>query len=201
MLVAARALQGVSGALLTPAALAILIAVFPPAERGQAIGTWTAWGGIGILLGPLLGGQIVDSTSWRVVFAINVPIVLGTLALAARYVPEGGARRRAPRPHVDVRGAVLAALGLAGPTFALIQQPQYGWASPGVLGPLLGGLLALACSCATRRGPRSRCCRSGSSPGRTSAGGTSRRSRCTAASRSSASSSASSCSRSRATRR
>lgn len=145
VLIAARALQGVSGALLTPAALAILIAVFPARERGQAIGTWTAWGGIGILLGPLLGGLIVDSTSWRVVFAINVPIVLGTLALAARYVPEGGrGAGGGPRPHVDVRGAILAALGLAGPTFALIQQPAYGWGSPGVLGPLIGGLVLLA---------------------------------------------------------
>ncbi len=142
VLVAARALQGVSGALLTPAALAILVAVFPAAERGQAIGTWTAWGGIGILLGPLLGGQIVDSISWRVVFAINVPIVLGTLALAARYVPEGS-HDSGPQRRVDVRGALLAALGLAGPTFALIQQPQYGWGSPGVLGPLLGGLVLL----------------------------------------------------------
>ncbi len=145
VLVAARALQGVSGALLTPAALAILIAVFPPDERGRAIGTWTAWSGIGILLGPLLGGQIVDSTSWRVVFAINVPLVLGTLALAARYVPEGGRRAgTGPRPHVDVRGAVLCALGLAGPTFALIQQPQYGWGSPAVLVPLVGGLALFA---------------------------------------------------------
>ncbi len=140
VLVAARALQGVSGALLTPAALAIIIAVFPTAERGKAIGTWTAWSGIGILLGPLLGGQIVDSTSWRVVFAINVPLVLGTLALAGRYVPQGG-RRSADgrRPHVDVRGAVLCALGLAGPTFALIEQPAYGWASLAVLVPLIGG--------------------------------------------------------------
>ena len=140
VLVAARALQGVSGALLTPAALAILIAVFPAAERGRAIGTWTAWGGIGILLGPLLGGQIVDSTSWRVVFAINVPVVLGTIALAARYVP-GNSQELGPRPRVDARGALLAALGLAGPTFALIQQPQYGWGSLGVLAPLLGGLV------------------------------------------------------------
>lgn len=143
VLVAARALQGVSGALLTPAALSILIAVFPAAERGRAIGTWTAWGGIGILIGPLLGGQVVDSTSWRVVFAINVPLVLGTLALAARYVPQGG-RARGDRPHVDLRGAVLCALGLAGPTFALIQQPRYGWASPGVLVPGLGGLAVFA---------------------------------------------------------
>jgi EmrB/QacA subfamily drug resistance transporter len=145
VLVAARALQGVSGALLTPAALAILIAVFPPAERGKAIGTWTAWGGIGMLLGPILGGQIVDSTSWRVVFAINVPLVLGTLALAARYVPEGGRERvNGKRPHIDVAGAALCAAGLAGPTFALIEQPQLGWSSPGVLGPLVGGLIVFA---------------------------------------------------------
>ncbi len=143
VLVAARALQGVSGALLTPAALAILIAVFPPAERGTAIGTWTAWSGIGMLLGPLLGGQLVDSTSWRVVFAVNVPLVLGTLALAARFVPEGGHARGA-RSRVDVGGAGLCALGLAGPTFALIQQPAYGWGSPAVLVPLVGGLALFA---------------------------------------------------------
>lgn len=142
VLIAARALQGISGALLTPAGLAILIAVFPVAERGKAIGTWTAWGGIGMLLGPILGGQIVDSTSWRVVFAINVPLVLGTLALAARYVPEGGRERVAgKRPHVDALGAVLCALGLAGPTFALIEQPQLGWGSPGVFLPLVVGLV------------------------------------------------------------
>jgi EmrB/QacA subfamily drug resistance transporter len=144
VLVAARALQGVSGALLTPAALAIIVAVFPPDERGKAIGTWTAWSGIGILLGPLLGGQIVDSTSWRVVFAINVPLVLGTLVLAARYVPEGRRTAGGPRPHVDARGAMLCAVGLAGPTFALIQQPKLGWGSPAVLVPLLGGLALFA---------------------------------------------------------
>jgi EmrB/QacA subfamily drug resistance transporter len=144
VLVIARALQGVAGALLTPAALAILIAVFPPEERGKAIGTWTAWGGIGILLGPLLGGQIVDSASWRIVFAINVPIVLGTLALASRYVPEGHRQAGGAHPRIDVRGAVLCALGLAGPTFALIQQPESGWGSPLVLVPLVGGLALFA---------------------------------------------------------
>src|SRR5215210_3104817 len=97
LLVVARALQGVSGALLTPASLAIIVAVFPESERGAAIGSWTAWGGIGYLIGPLVGGQIVDSLSWRWAFAINVPVVLITLALAARYVPEGRALERKPR--------------------------------------------------------------------------------------------------------
>ncbi|WP_205698306.1 MFS transporter [Conexibacter sp. SYSU D00693] len=145
VLVAARALQGVSGALLTPASLAILIAVFPPDERGKAIGTWTAWGGIGILLGPLLGGQIVDSADWRVVFAINIPLVLGTLALASTYVPAGEPRTAGQdRPHVDVTGAALCAVGLAGATFALIEQPMLGWSSPAVWGPGLGGLAVFA---------------------------------------------------------
>src|SRR5688572_31466150 len=118
LLVAARALQGVSGALLTPASLAIIVAVFPESERGAAIGSWTAWGGIGYLAGPLIGGQIIDSVSWRWVFALNVPLVLITLALARRYVPESRdlAERR---PHLDSIGALLCGLGLAGVSFGL----------------------------------------------------------------------------------
>ena len=103
LLVVARALQGVSGALLTPASLAIIVAVFPESERGAAIGSWTAWGGIGYLAGPLIGGQIVDSVSWRWVFALNVPLVLITLVLARRYVPEGRAPEGA-RPQLDAVG-------------------------------------------------------------------------------------------------
>ncbi len=73
----ARALQGVAGALLTPAALAVIVAVFDEDERGKAVGAWTAWGAIGTVLGPLVGGQLVDAASWRWIFAINVPLVLG----------------------------------------------------------------------------------------------------------------------------
>ena len=87
VLIGARALQGVSGALLTPAALAIIVSVFPRYERGGAIGKWTAWGGIGILAGPLLGGQIVDSASWRWIFVINVPLVMIALFLSRIAVP------------------------------------------------------------------------------------------------------------------
>ena len=137
-LVAARALQGVSGALLTPSALAVIIAIFPESERGAAIGSWTAWGGIGIMIGPLLGGQIVDSLSWRLIFAMNVPLVIGTLLLARVAVPSR-ARGSDTDARVDLVGAVLCVLGLAGPTFALIQQPRLGWGSPGVLVPLLLG--------------------------------------------------------------
>src|SRR3712207_7356606 len=80
VLVAGRALQGAFGALLTPGSLAIIVAAFAPEERGAAIGSWTAWGGIAFVIGPLVGGQLVDTLDWRAIFAINVPIVLITLA-------------------------------------------------------------------------------------------------------------------------
>ncbi|MEA2365630.1 MAG: hypothetical protein QOI32_1142, partial [Thermoleophilaceae bacterium] len=122
LLVVSRALQGVCGALLTPAALAVIAATFPPDERGRAIGAWTAWSGIGTVLGPLIGGQLVDSASWRWIFAINVPIVLVTLLLVRRVMPI--AHTRDPEARVDVVGAALCALGLAGITYGLIEQPR-----------------------------------------------------------------------------
>jgi EmrB/QacA subfamily drug resistance transporter len=140
VLVAARALQGVFGALLTPAALAVIVNTFSEAERGRAVGAWTAWGGIGTLLGPLVGGQLVDAASWRWIFAINLPLVVGTIALVMWVMPEE--RRRTGRAEIDVLGAVLCALGLIGITFALIEQPLRGFGDPAVLLPLLlGGLL------------------------------------------------------------
>ena len=150
VLVAARALQGVAGALLTPAALAVIVATFPPDERGKAVGAWTAWGGIGTVLGPVVGGQLVDTASWRWIFAINVPIVLVTLVLILRVVPAG--RERDPDARVDVVGALLCALGLAGITFGLIEQPLRGWGDPAVALPLaLGALLFAALHRSGRR--------------------------------------------------
>jgi EmrB/QacA subfamily drug resistance transporter len=142
LLVLARALQGVFGALLTPAALAVIVSTFPPDERGRAVGSWTAWGGIGTVLGPLIGGQLVDTASWRWIFAINIPVVLITLMLVSRVMVAGRPRRADAR--VDVVGAVLCALGLAGITYGLIEQPRSGWASPGVWLPLAGGVLLFA---------------------------------------------------------
>jgi EmrB/QacA subfamily drug resistance transporter len=142
LLVVARALQGVSGALLTPAALAVIVAVFPPDERGRAVGAWTAWGGIGTVLGPLIGGQLVDSASWRWIFAINVPIVLVTMILTLRVVPAG--RERAAGGRVDAVGAGLCAVGLAAMTFGLIEQPLRGWGDPAVYLPLVLGALVFA---------------------------------------------------------
>ena len=139
LLVVARALQGVSGALLTPAALAVIVRTFPESERGQAVGAWTAWGGIGTVLGPLIGGQLVDTASWRWIFAINIPVVLITLVLVMRVMVAG--RPRPADARVDVVGAVLCAFGLAGITYGLIEQPRNGWGSPGVWLPLAGGVL------------------------------------------------------------
>lgn len=138
VLIAGRALQGVFGALLTPSALAVIVSAFPPDERGGAIGSWTAWSGIATVVGPLAGGYLIDATSWRWIFAINVPFVLFTMMLIAVAVPKRAREtRHAP---IDWAGAVLCALGLAGPVFALIRQPELGWGAPGVVIPAAGGI-------------------------------------------------------------
>ena len=142
ILVGARALQGVFGALLTPAALAVIVNTFSQEERGKAVGAWTAWGGIGTLLGPLIGGQLVDAASWRWVFAINLPVVVGTIAMVMFVMPQE--RPRSGRAKVDVLGAVLCALGLIGITFALIEQPLRGFGDPTVSLPLALGALLFA---------------------------------------------------------
>lgn len=137
-LIAARALQGAAGALLTPSSLAIIAAAFSERERGAAIGSWTAWGGIAVIVGPLAGGVIVDQASWRWIFALNVPLVLVTIVLVRAAVPDAPT---VPR-RVDFLGAGLCALGLAGIVFGLIEQPRFGWASPAVVVALLVGLVA-----------------------------------------------------------
>ena len=142
VLVLGRALQGLFGALLTPAALAVIVATFPADERGKAVGTWTAWAGIGMVLGPLVGGQLVDTASWRWIFAVNLPLVLFDLWLINRAMPP--ARPQSVRARVDVLGALLCATGLAGFTFALIRQPEAGWGDPSVAVPLAAGVLLFA---------------------------------------------------------
>jgi len=141
VLIAGRALQGAFAALLVPSSLAIITDVFGRTERAAAIGSWTAGTSAAIALGPPLGGLLVDLLSWRAIFAMNVPLVLVCLWLIRRAVPEfpGEGRRR-----IDIPGAMLCALGLAGSTYALIQQPLLGWSDPQVFVALLAGLGALA---------------------------------------------------------
>ena len=141
VLVAGRVLQGVFGALLTPSALSVIVASFAPAERGAAVGSWTAWSGMAAVLGPFVGGQLIDAVSWRWVFAINVPFVVLTLVIVAAAVPE---RPRAEvRPPVDWLGGALSFLGLAGPTLALIRQPESGWGAVDVTLPGAAGVAFL----------------------------------------------------------
>jgi len=141
VLVGARALQGAFGALLTPSALAVIVSTFAPSERGAAIGSWTAWTGIAAVAGPLGGGLIIDQASWRWIFAINIPFVIATLVLISIAVPQRPLVGK--RPSVDWLGAVLAALGLAGPVYGLIRQPELGWTAPGVVVPFVGGFVLL----------------------------------------------------------
>jgi EmrB/QacA subfamily drug resistance transporter len=143
VLVAARALQGIAGALLVPSSLAVIVNTFPASERGGAIGTWTAWGAIAGVLGPLAGGELLAIASWRWIFVINVPLAAACVWLILAVIPPSAARERGGR-HVDYPGALLCALGLGGPVFALIEQPRLGWSSPGVFLPLLAGFALLA---------------------------------------------------------
>ena len=138
-LILARALQGVAGAMLVPNTLALIMDTFDENERSAAIGSWTAWTAIATVIGPLGGGALIGVASWRWVFAINVVPVLVTLWLL-RYAPEGKHQEKA---HVDWTGGALAALGLAGPVFALIEQPTRGWADPLVAVPLIAGIALL----------------------------------------------------------
>ena len=141
-LIAARALQGAAGALLVPSTLATIMAVFPEDERGRAIGSWTAWSGVSTVIGPLAGGVLVDAASWRWIFALNIIPVAVTLYLVLRELPASTDVRVEHR-HVDWQGAVLAGFGLAGPVFALIEQPNRGWDDPLVFVPLIGGIVLL----------------------------------------------------------
>jgi EmrB/QacA subfamily drug resistance transporter len=142
LLVAARGLQGVAGALLVPSSLALITATFPGDERGAAIGSWTAWTGMAMVVGPLGGGALIEFVSWRWIFAINVPLVLATLWVVRAGVRESVDEESTRR--IDSLGAVLVSLGLAGPVFALIEQPLYGWGDPLVLVPFVAGLAFLA---------------------------------------------------------
>ncbi|MBA3808843.1 MAG: DHA2 family efflux MFS transporter permease subunit, partial [Solirubrobacterales bacterium] len=142
VLVAARALQGVAGALLVPSSLAVIVNTFPEDERGPAIGSWTAWGAIAGVLGPLAGGELLAIASWRWVFLVNVPLAMACVALILFAIPQSAPREPGAR-RIDVPGALLCAAGLAGPVFALIEQPRLGWGSSAVIGPLVAGAALL----------------------------------------------------------
>jgi len=141
-LIAARAAQGVAGALLVPSSLAVIVNTFDDSERGAAIGSWTAWGAIAAVLGPLAGGELIAVGSWRWIFLMNIPLVIICVSLILLAIPRAEPRRAGAR-RVDLLGALLCVAGLAGPVFALIEQPRLGWSSPAVLVPLVIGAVLL----------------------------------------------------------
>ena len=139
-LIVFRGLQGIAGALLTPASLAIITSTFSGAERGAAIGSWTAFSGISTVVGPLLGGWLIAVSTWRLIFIINVPIALATLAVTTRMA-QHETRRAGVR--IDYVGAALCVAGLGAVVFGFIEQPRLGW-NAAILACLLGGAALLA---------------------------------------------------------
>ena len=144
VLVAARAVQGLGAALLTPTTLAIISATYPdPRERNMAVGVWSAVGALALALGPLLGGLISDHLSWGWIFFINVPVGIATLALGLWAISESR-ESSAPR-RLDLPAVVLSSLALFGLTYSLIEGHDRGWTSPIILGGfLLAATLGLA---------------------------------------------------------
>jgi EmrB/QacA subfamily drug resistance transporter len=142
LLIVARLLQGIGGALLTPGSLAMIESSFRPADRAAAIGAWSGLGGVAAAIGPLLGGYLVEAVSWRAIFLINLPLGIFVMAMASRHVPESR-DPTAAGGRLDLSGATLAGLGLAGTTYALIEAPESGATAPVVLAAI-GGVVALA---------------------------------------------------------
>jgi EmrB/QacA subfamily drug resistance transporter len=141
-LIAARALQGIGGALLTPGSLAIIQAGFRPEDRARAVGAWSGLGGIAFAIGPFAGGWLIDVVSWRAIFLLNLPLAAVVVLVTLRHVPETADPDRVP--GLDLAGAVLGIVGLAGTTFALIEGPGRGATDPAVLVTAAAGLAALA---------------------------------------------------------
>ena len=140
-LIAARAIQGVGAALLTPGSLAILEATFQPEDRGSAIGAWSGLAGISTAIGPFLGGYLVEAVSWRLIFIINLPLA-AVVVWAARSIPETS-NPEVRGQRLDIAGAALTAFGLAGVTYALTESERSSWTDPTVVTLGLLGVASL----------------------------------------------------------
>jgi EmrB/QacA subfamily drug resistance transporter len=139
VLISARALQGIGGALLVPGSLAIISACFVPQDRARAVGLWSGLSGVSTVIGPFVGGWLIDAVSWRAIFFINVPLAAGATWIALRHVPETRDDSAVGRP--DYVGAAVVSLGLAGVVYALIDGPSNGWSVPTIVGGVVGALL------------------------------------------------------------
>ena len=141
-LVLGRVAQGIGGALLTPASLAILEASFRPEDRPRAIGAWSGLSGVAAAVGPFVGGWLVDAASWRWIFLINLPLAVVVVGVAARHVPESFDPRADRR--IDWAGAVLVAASLGALSWGLISAGDRGWGAPAVVLSLVAGVVAMA---------------------------------------------------------
>ena len=139
-LIAARALQGVGAAIVTPLTLTLLADAFPAEKRGLAIGAWSGISGLGVALGPLVGGAVVEGISWHWIFWLNVPIGLALLPLAARRLTES----HGPARSLDLPGVGLASAGLLGIVYGIVRGSELGWTSTTVLGSLIAGAVLIA---------------------------------------------------------
>jgi EmrB/QacA subfamily drug resistance transporter len=139
-LIAARAVQGLGAAFLTPGSLAIISASFPEKDRGRAIGTWSGFSAITTALGPVLGGWLIEHTSWRWIFFINVPIAVAVVLISLRHVPES---RGPEAKRLDYLGAFVITLGLGTLIYGLIESPLLGWTHPKVATTLIIAVLCL----------------------------------------------------------
>jgi EmrB/QacA subfamily drug resistance transporter len=139
VLIGARVLQGVGGALLTPGSLAIIQATFTKDDRPRAVGAWSGLGGVASAIGPIVGGWLVQSVGWRWVFLLNLPLAAAVVLVTTRHVPES--RDPMAQGRFDVAGAVLAALALGGITYALIEAPEHTSAEAG---PFIAGIVGVA---------------------------------------------------------
>ncbi|HSP64815.1 MAG TPA: DHA2 family efflux MFS transporter permease subunit, partial [Candidatus Deferrimicrobium sp.] len=139
VLIIARALQGVGGALLVPGSLAIISASFVAEDRARAVGLWSGLSGVSVVVGPFVGGWLVDAVSWRAIFFLNVPLAAAAVMIALRHVPETRDDTAAGRP--DYLGAAVVSLGLAGVVYALIDGPSNGWSAPTIVAGIVGAVL------------------------------------------------------------
>src|SRR3954470_9792457 len=139
-LIGARAIQGTGAAIVTPLTLTLLADVFPPERRGLAIGAWSGISGLGVALGPLVGGAVVEGISWHWIFWLNVPIGLVLAPLAFRHLTES----YGPAKQLDLPGLALGGLGLLGIVYGIVRGHELGWTSGTVLSALVAGALLLA---------------------------------------------------------